>query len=86
MDASSAITKLTALLQQNPALQTKLMSLRSIDDAVALVKSEGINIAKQELQEYIAKNFASGDLAKSILGNSDVAGVAGNLLKGFFGK
>ena len=84
MDASSAIAKLTALLQQNPALQTKLMSLRSIDDAVALVKSEGINIAKQELQEYIAKNFASGDLAKSILGNGDLAGAAGNILKGLF--
>lgn len=81
---SAAIQKLVALLDQNPDLKAKLLSISNIDDAVALIKSKGLEIAKQELQEYITKNLASSDLAKGILGQ--LGGGAGDLLKGLLGK
>lgn len=85
----NVIAKLTALLQKNPALMTQLMSVKSIDQAIALVKSQGITIAQQEMQEYITKNLASGDLAKDLLGKlgggKSTGNVAGDLLKGILG-
>ncbi len=89
MDAST-ITKLVALLESNPGLKEKLMSLTNINDAVALIKSKGLEIAAKELQEYMTKNFANSDLAKSVLGKlagdkSGLAGAAGDLLKGILG-
>lgn len=57
----------------------------NIDEAVALVKSKGVEIAKSELQRYIAenllKNAGASDMLKNLAG-----GAAGDLLKGMFGK
>lgn len=82
---ASVIEQLTALLQKNPTLVTQLTQIGSIDEAVKLVKSKGLEIAKAELQEYMVKNLgnslASGDAMKNLAG-----GVAGNLLKGMLGK
>lgn len=89
MEASAAITKLIALLEQNPALKTKLMSLNSIDAAVALVKEQGLAIAKQELQDYMVKNLASSALSQALGGKAgglgDIANAA-SALGGLFGK
>jgi len=79
------IAKLVALLEANPGLKEKLMSFTNINDAVALVKSKGLEIAAKELQEYLSK----GDAAQNILGKlagDKAADVAGGLLKGIFGK
>lgn len=81
------IAKLVALLQSNPGLQEKLMSFTNINDAVALVKSKGLEIAAKELQEFLAKNLSQGDIAKNVLGKlaGDKAGAAGDLLKSILG-
>lgn len=85
MEASAAIQQLVALLQKNPDLVSKLTSMINMDEAVALVKSKGVEIAKAELQEYITKNLiknaGAGDILKNVAG-----GAAGNILKGMFGK
>lgn len=62
------IAKLAALLEANPGLKEKLMSFTNINDAVALVKSKGLEIAAKELQEYLGKNLNAGDIAKNVLG------------------
>lgn len=83
MAISTAIQQLMALLQKNPDLVTKLTSMVNMDEAVALVKSKGVEIAKAELQKYIAENLmkkASGDVLKNI-----ATGAAGDLLKGVLG-
>ncbi len=81
------IAKLVALLQANPGMQEKLMSFTNINDAVALVKSKGLEIAAKELQEFLTKNLSKGDIAKNVLGKlaGDKAGVAGDLLKNILG-
>lgn len=85
MEASAAIQQLVALLQKNPDLVSKLTSMINMDEAVALVKSKGVEIAKAELQEYITKNLiknaGAGDILKNVAG-----GAASNVLKGMFGK
>ena len=84
MAVSTAIQQLMALLQKNPDLVSKLTSMINMDDAVALVKSKGVEIAKAELQEYITKNLlknaGAGDMLKNLAG-----GAAGDLLKGMLG-
>lgn len=84
---ADVIAKLVALLQSNPGLQEKLMSFTNINDAVALVKSKGLEIAAKELQEFLTKNLSKGDIAKNVLGKlaGDKAGVAGDLLKNILG-
>lgn len=82
MDANT-IAKLTALLEKFPEVKTKLMTMSNMDDAVALVKSKGLEIAKAELQEYIAKKLVGG-AAKDLLGKAGKGGV-GDLLKGMLG-
>lgn len=84
MDATT-ITKLMALLEQFPDLKTKLVSLTNMDEAVALVKSKGLEIAKAELQEFITKKLAAG-AAQDVIGKLAGSGAAGDLLKGMFGK
>lgn len=84
MDANT-VTKLMALLEQFPDLKTKLMGLTNMDDAVALVKSKGLEIAKAELQEFITKKLAAG-AAESVIGKLAGNSGAGDLLKGIFGK
>ena len=81
------IAKLVALLQSNPGLQEKLMTFTNINDAVALVKSKGLEIAAKELQEFLTKNLSQGDIAKNVLGKlaGDKAGAAGDLLKSILG-
>lgn len=89
MEASAAIVKLVALLEQNPGLKTKLMSIGNIDDAVALVKEQGLAIAKKELQEYMVKNLAGSALTKALGGNAGALGDIANAasaLGGLFGK
>lgn len=84
MATSNAIQQLVALLQKNPDLVSKLTSMVNMDEAVALVKSKGLEIAKAELQEYIAKNLlkqgGAGDMLKNL-----ATGAAGDLLKGMLG-
>lgn len=84
MDATT-ITKLMALLEQFPDLKTKLTSLTNMDEGVALLKSKGLEIAKAELQEFIAKKLA-GNAAADVLGKLAGNGGASDMLKGFFGK
>lgn len=84
MDAST-ITKLMALLEQFPEIKTKLAGLTNLDEGVALLKSKGLEIAKAELQEFVAKKLAggaAGDVIGKLAGNA----AAGDLLKGMFGK
>ena len=73
-----------ALLQKNPDLVSKLTSMVNMDEAVALVKSKGVEIAKSELQKYIAENLlkkgGAGDMLKNM-----ASGAAGDLLKGMLG-
>lgn len=82
---ASVIEQLAALLQKNPTLVTQLTQIGNIDEAVKLVKSKGLEIAKAELQQYMIKNLGStltsGDAVKNLAG-----GVAGDLLKGMLGK
>ena len=65
-----------------------------IETRDGLIKSMGVDIAKKELQEYIAKNVNVGDVANAVLKSGaagDVAstvlksGMAGELLKGVLG-
>lgn len=84
MDAS-IVTKLMALLEQFPEIKTKLMGLTNIEDGVTLLKSKGLDIAKSELQEFIAKKLA-GNAAKDVIGKLAGNGGAGDLLKGILGK
>lgn len=67
MDAAK-IAQLVALLEKNPDLKTKLASMVNIDDAVALVKQKGLEIAAKELQEYISKYLKNAGAATQILG------------------
>ncbi len=83
MDANT-IVKLTALLEKFPEVKAKLMTLTNMDEAVALVKSKGLEIAKAELQEYIAKKLVGG-AAGDLLGKVTGKGGAGDLLKGILG-
>lgn len=67
MDAAK-IAQLVALLEANPDLKQKLSSIVNIDDAVALVKAKGLEIAAKELQEYISKYLGNAGTATQILG------------------
>lgn len=67
MDAAK-IAQLVALLEANPDLKKKLTSIVNIDDAVALVKAKGLEIAAKELQEYISKYLGNAGAATQILG------------------
>lgn len=75
--ASNAIEQLVALLQKNPALVSQLTQMVNMDEAVKLVKSKGLEIAKAELQEYITKNLLKNVGAGDLLG-----GLASGLAKG----
>lgn len=79
---ASGIEQLIELVKNNPEIAKMLTSSVNIDSILELVKSKGVDIAKNELQEYISKNFDLGDVANTIL-KSDAAG---DLLKGIFGK
>lgn len=79
--ASNAIQQLVALLEKNPTLVTQLTQVASIDDALKLVKSKGLEIAKTELQEYMIKN-----MAKNFDKETLIKGAATGILKGIFGK
>ncbi len=93
---ANVIEQLTALLQKNPTLVTQLTQIGNIEEAVKLVKSKGLEIAKAELQEYMVKNLVknagSGDLLKNLGGaaagsalKNMAGGAAGDLLKGMLG-
>lgn len=84
MEVSNAIQQLMALLQKNPDLVSKLTSMVNMDEAVALVKSKGVEIAKSELQKYIAENLLKKGGAGDMLMNM-ASGAAGDLLKGMLG-
>ena len=91
---ASGIEQLIELVNKNPEIATKLVSNANIDSLLPLIKSMGVDIAKKELQEYIAKNVNVGDVANAVLKSGaagDVAstvlksGMAGELLKGVLG-
>ncbi len=79
---ASGIEQLIELVKNNPEIAKTLASNVNIDSILDLVKSKGVDIAKNELQEYISKNVNLGDVANTIL-KSDVAG---DLLNGLLGK
>lgn len=79
--ASNAIQQLVSLLEKNPTLVTQLTQVASIDDALKLVKSKGLEIAKAELQEYMVKNLAKNFDKEALL-----KGAATGILKGILGK
>ncbi len=79
---ASGIEQLVEMLKNNPEIAKQLVSSVDIDSLLNLVKSKGVDIAKNELQEYIAKNVDLGDIANTVL----KSGAAGDLLNGIFGK
>ena len=91
---ATGIEQLVKLLQNNPDIAKMLVSSVDIDTIFNLVKSKGVDIAMNELQEYIAKNVNIGDVANTVLKSGaagDIAntvlksGAAGSILKGIFG-
>jgi len=79
---ASGIEQLVEMLKNNPEIAKKLVSSVDVDSLLDLVKSKGVDIAKNELQEYISKNVDLGDVAESVL----KSGAAGSILNGIFGK
>jgi hypothetical protein len=96
---ASGIEQLIELVKNNPELAKKLISSVDMDTVFDLVKSKGVEIAKDELQDFIKNKlnigdddtvqvaekddkFDLGDVAETVL----KSGVAGNILKGIFGK
>ena len=91
---ATGIEQLVKLLQNNPDIAKMLTSSVDIDSIFNLIKSKGVDIAKNELQEYIAKNINLGDVANTVLKSGtagDIAdtvlksGAAGSILKGILG-
>lgn len=96
---ASGIEQLIELVKNNPEIAKKLISSVDMDTVFDLVKSKGVEIAKDELQDFIQNKlnigdddtvqvaekddkFDLGDVAETVL----KSGVAGNILKGIFGK
>ena len=91
---ATGIEQLIQLLKNNPEIAKMLVSSVDIDTVFNLVKSKGVDIAKNELQDYIAKNVNIGDVASTVLKSGaagDIAstvlksGAAGSILKGILG-
>lgn len=80
------VNALVELLQNNPDIITKLTS-GSLDASgiVSLLKNKGVDMAKSEVESYIAKNLNLNDLgsiAGSLLGNGSKASSAASVLGG----
>jgi len=91
---ATGIEQLVKLLQNNPDIAKMLVSSVDIDTIFNLVKSKGVDIAKNELQEYIRQNVKLGDVANAVLKSGaagDIAntvlksGAAGSILNGILG-
>ena len=91
---ATGIEQLVKLLQNNPDIAKMLVSSVDIDTIFNLVKSKGVDIAKNELQEYIRQNVNLGDVANAVLKSGaagDIAntvlksGAAGSILSGILG-
>lgn len=91
---ATGIEQLVKLLQNNPDIAKMLVSSVDIDTIFNLVKSKGVDIAKNELQEYIRQNVNLGDVANAVLKSGaagDIAntvlksGAAGSILNGILG-
>lgn len=78
---ATGIEQLVKLLQNNPDIAKMLVSSVDIDTIFNLVKSKGVDIAKNELQEYIRQNGKLGDVANAVL----KSGAAGSILNGILG-
>ena len=78
---ATGIEQLVKLLQNNPDIAKMLVSSVDIDTIFNLVKSKGVDIAKNELQEYIRQNGELGDVANAVL----KSGAAGSILNGILG-
>lgn len=78
---ATGIEQLVKLLQNNPDIAKMLVSSVDIDTIFNLVKSKGVDIAKNELQEYIRQNGKLGDVANAVLNS----GAAGSILNGILG-
>ncbi len=91
---ATGIEQLVKLLQSNPDIAKMLTSSVDIDSIFNLIKSKGVDIAKNELQEYIRQNVNLGDVANAVLKSGaagDIAntvlksGAAGSILNGILG-
>lgn len=78
---ATGIEQLVKLLQNNPDIAKMLVSSVDIDTIFNLVKSKGVDIAKNELQEYIRQNGKLGDVANAVL----KSGAASSILNGILG-
>ena len=78
---ATGIEQLVKLLQNNPDIAKMLVSSVDIDTIFNLVKSKGVDIAKNELQEYIAKNVNLGDVANTVLKSGAAGDIANSVLK-----
>ena len=78
---ATGIEQLVKLLQNNPDIAKMLVSSVDIDTIFNLVKSKGVDIAKNELQEYIAKNVNLGDVASTVLKSGPAGDIANTVLK-----
>ena len=78
---ATGIEQLVKLLQNNPDIAKMLVSSVDIDTIFNLVKSKGVDIAKNELQEYIRQNVNLGDVANAVLKSGAAGDIANTVLK-----
>lgn len=78
---ATGIEQLVKLLQNNPDIAKMLVSSVDIDTIFNLVKSKGVDIAKNELQEYIRQNGKLGDVANAVLKSGAAGDIANSVLK-----
>jgi hypothetical protein len=78
---ATGIEQLVKLLQNNPDIAKMLVSSVDIDTIFNLVKSKGVDIAKNELQEYIRQNVKLGDVANAVLKSGAAGDIANSVLK-----
>ena len=78
---ATGIEQLVKLLQNNPDIAKMLVSSVDIDTIFNLVKSKGVDIAKNELQEYIRQNGNLGDVANAVLKSGAAGDIANTVMK-----
>ena len=78
---ATGIEQLVKLLQNNPDIAKMLVSSVDIDTIFNLVKSKGVDIAKNELQEYIRQNGNLGEVANAVLKSGAAGDIANSVLK-----
>ena len=79
---ATGIEQLVNLLKNNPDIAKQIASMVDIDSVLDLVKSKGVEIAKNELQEYLSKNVDLGDIAGTLLKSGAATSILGSLFGG----